>query len=998
MDGAEISKDDETAGVVPLSELVVRLGPLLTSKDVEERLRGYWRLIAAVEASCTGPNEPALSSEEVRHVAQFVECRLRDHSALMAPTLRGILAVLRQPAAADDSVERLLQGLFQEGNCQACPLADRLVYYRVFAVALARFPGVVSRLGSAFALAVVQAMDGERDPRGLAAAFPLHARVVSQLGTAASPLYEDLFEVVACYFPIDFTPTSDDDKGQVSREELSEALRKCLSATPAFAPYCIPLVQEKLDSTPLSTKMDTVSLLYACLDGVYGNAELQSVECARGLFCTLRDEALGKADVNLSSAAVLCIGKLFAAAETPPIVHPCDGLLDDAFREWMRAVSGDAMTQDRLAAANAVWISALRNSKTTAQRLGIETFNCLVAELNRTADAEPRDILPRLACAKDLFHVLELSGLKDSDARERCFVTLMKLSVDASAEVRSEVFHTLGAFLPLCSDSEADLVVSYVGAAAVTETDAVALDGITDCVSCLAQLDRSTAGQTEDNKGTGPGRVLNLCRRILHAINKELEKRAASSTRTAAEEEEELPVGKECLWAVGQDAASYRLATDTLLEAMHNWAQAGTAETVAVAAGLLRRLWERSSPNQPPPDALPRLVAFASDNAATLARSDRLCEELRLIVEVILASGSCDEQTRDGMMRALVDRLLAGRTDAHDRGLSDEQLLLPPSSFAGLARVLEAFLACVKDDAQQLIIMTRVTDVLLDEDGMSLTEFQTESCCRLLAGLANRLDQNSLDDVITRACETVETVRERRFLTWCWLAWSVGHRNHHEAFKCLLDRVLKTVSSSGSVSPVCVRKGFAVLFREVTEGPLRPSTGASVNPLLRQKTLYAVLPELLASLRRSQPEAETAAAALVSILDVLPVEVLRGCQDQVIPSVVLSLQALQPLGMVSSLQCLARLLRESDSLKAVMGHVDTLVPRLLSFARFEGSMQVRMRALECLQLLADGPEVKVLPLKPRVLRDLKPSLGDRKRLVRKAAADASCAWSLLGEL
>jgi hypothetical protein len=47
----------------------------------------------------------------------------------------------------------------------------------------------------------------------------------------------------------------------------------------------------------------------------------------------------------------------------------------------------------------------------------------------------------------------------------------LKLSVDNSEDVRQSVFEAVGTFLPVCTDQEVDLIVSYLGAAAVTEKD-----------------------------------------------------------------------------------------------------------------------------------------------------------------------------------------------------------------------------------------------------------------------------------------------------------------------------------------------------------------------------------------------------------------------------------------------------------------------------------------------------------------------------------------------
>lgn len=65
---------------------------------------------------------------------------------------------------------------------------------------------------------------------------------------------KDLFGVVFCYFPITFRPPPDDVYG-ITADDLKVALRDCISATPLFAKYAMPLLMEKLASVSGSAKV-----------------------------------------------------------------------------------------------------------------------------------------------------------------------------------------------------------------------------------------------------------------------------------------------------------------------------------------------------------------------------------------------------------------------------------------------------------------------------------------------------------------------------------------------------------------------------------------------------------------------------------------------------------------------------------------------------------------------------------------------------------------------
>ncbi|KAI4893649.1 hypothetical protein NFI96_018029 [Prochilodus magdalenae] len=147
-------------------------------------------------------------------------------------------------------------------------------------------------LGPDFVFGFVQAVDGERDPRNLLLAFQIARNIIhrgydlSEYGhtgvggvrhqyrrgagarcdgggadrDAASQFTEELFEVMSCYFPIDFTPPPNDPHG-ITQEELILTLRGVLTGTPRFAEFLVPLVIEKLDSDVQNAKVDSLLTL-----------------------------------------------------------------------------------------------------------------------------------------------------------------------------------------------------------------------------------------------------------------------------------------------------------------------------------------------------------------------------------------------------------------------------------------------------------------------------------------------------------------------------------------------------------------------------------------------------------------------------------------------------------------------------------------------------------------------------------------------------------------
>lgn len=113
-------------------------------------------------------------------------------------------------------------------------------------------------MGPDFIYGFINAMDGERDPRILLYLFDFLPEFLKTF--PLGHLNAEAFEVIACYFPIDFHP-SPSDAGAITRDQLAEKLADCLCGHEAFAEECINLLIEKLDSQLSVAKLDALFLL-----------------------------------------------------------------------------------------------------------------------------------------------------------------------------------------------------------------------------------------------------------------------------------------------------------------------------------------------------------------------------------------------------------------------------------------------------------------------------------------------------------------------------------------------------------------------------------------------------------------------------------------------------------------------------------------------------------------------------------------------------------------
>lgn len=162
-------------------------------------------------------------------MAIYLCSKLDDHYSVSTAALPGLNKLLTnyQPTTIRDennktdqinghilssiSVERsveIIRTIMREIHVQSMVQADRyLVFSMCKFVLMSR--AIVDEIkaqnyGTDFVFGFIQSMDGEKDPRNLLVCFECIKLICEQL--SLGPFVEEMFEVFACYFPIDFTP------------------------------------------------------------------------------------------------------------------------------------------------------------------------------------------------------------------------------------------------------------------------------------------------------------------------------------------------------------------------------------------------------------------------------------------------------------------------------------------------------------------------------------------------------------------------------------------------------------------------------------------------------------------------------------------------------------------------------------------------------------------------------------------------------------------------
>lgn len=200
--------------------------------------------------------------QENELLALFMVDRLKDHHSIQPQVIYGLLGLVSYHNLTDDHIIKICQTIFSEVHVRSLVQADRRNLFNLYSNLLDKHISALKKMGPDFVLGFIQSMDGEKDPRNLLVCFDNTEKIIAKL--PFDVFAEDLFEVTSCYFPIDFTPPSNDPFG-VTQEALVLKLRKCLASTPKFAQFCMPLLMEKLSSDIVDAKNDALCTLAECL-------------------------------------------------------------------------------------------------------------------------------------------------------------------------------------------------------------------------------------------------------------------------------------------------------------------------------------------------------------------------------------------------------------------------------------------------------------------------------------------------------------------------------------------------------------------------------------------------------------------------------------------------------------------------------------------------------------------------------------------------------------
>lgn len=913
-------------------QLLESMGPILTREEHEERVAGVRFITSVIQAL----PPMTLRTKQTTALLRFYVCKLEDHPSMAVYVVRGMyeLVVNHEPAE-DSAIELLLNAVFNGVGMPGLVQAERYMVYRMLAYLLINNASALNKMGTTpFILGCVQAIEGERDPRCLLQVFSIIPMLCSKFVLGPS-LLESLFEVCACYFPVDFSPPSR-EVGQITREELAEGLLKCLTATSGFGKFCVPLAVEKLGSDLVQAKSDA-------LDVLIRGAEVFRPDCFADKTIIIWKQIHNLVFVNRHEAII-------------PTALSC-------LTSVAKVISRHPKHTSLLAALfNVIW-KDLQEGAAPGMGQVLEAFAKASEEACLTALLEALPgILKLLSSKKDGLRrvlVLESTTRVLSIYASLCALQLpvqalelqLELLADELCELLSSCNHELAlraaaaacVALPICGFFTASHLrnIKDVLIRVATQEDGPPVRD--EHVSLFATACRSTGAAPE----------------IFEMLLRDMKK-----GYHLGKTERLLALAPGC-------AGSGPYLCEMLPCVMESFVYAIRHNEIQYRNLLARCVFE---------------ISCQSEKYGTDFCNEAVLKEVVEAWTEAVAEGQEDEALESFTpMAQLVQRLteICSSGDVLEIIVHFEDYC-KKTSFASRSLM---FLQCLICHARPEAVT--ITHSLVQSIADAHTRVPSQLVAWCLAGYVNKLQSASLEWVLPSLQPSFQpewTLAKTEMVLWVTKGLLLrGHPNLAPYTK-LLEGLLKDEK---------VGRRAAAGFQEILQPSVLTVNGhCTVQPMYEQRFFVETVDFLIEGFNSATIKAvkDNFLMALCCQLAYVPKPVVSSYIDKVLPILVSALSSAEESVIGDSvLPCL------TENVSLMVSCLDSVLEQLLRLAQPPSPLGVRRSALQCLLGLSTIEEKELLPYRQQVLRGLLGCTADRKRLVRQAAAQASLAWHMIGE-
>ncbi|KMZ01550.1 MMS19 nucleotide excision repair protein [Drosophila simulans] len=930
----QIAKD-LTAKAYDISALAEALGFALSSPDMEERVAGT-NLLSAVLIALP---QDLLQERQLEFLSTFYMDRLRDHHNVMPAIIDGIDALVHMKALPRAQIPQILQSFFEHTTCQSQTRSDRTKLFHIFQYLTENFQDELQAMAGDFVYGLINSIDGERDPRNLDIIFSFMPEFLSTYPLLH--LAEEMFEIFACYFPIDFNP-SKQDPAAITRDELSIKLTNCLVANNEFAEGTVVLAIEKLESELLVAKLDSIELLHQAavkfppsvlephFDQIWqalktetfpGNDNEEILKASLKALSALLERAAHIPDISHSyQSSILGVILPHLSDVNQRLFHPATGIA-------LVCVSGDApYAADKI--LNSFLLKLQAADASSEQRIKIYYIVSQVYKLSALRGSlQKLDTTIRESVQDDVIASLRLIEQEEFDAKKE------------DLELQKAALSVLNESAPLLSEKQRALI--YKALVQLVSHPSIDIDFTTLTVS----LGALQPVEVQSN-------FIDVCVRNFEIFSTFVKRKIYTNL---------LPL-------MPQIAFTQRILDLVMTQTFNDT----TAEPV-------------------------RLLALEALNKLLLLEDQRFIVDLQQESNLLHKLIELGQKTEGLSMQSLEQ--IAGALSRITQQLPlSEQSAIVSEYLPGLNLSQSADLYITKgllgylhkditlDDHFERLL-TDLTQLSLNSDNEQLRVIAHH----LLCSMVNKMESNPANlSKVKKITEQLKVaikkgdVRAVEILAWVGKGLVVAGFDEAADVVGDLSDLLKHPSLSTAAA-----LGFDIIAAEYPELDL-----PVVKFLYKQKLFHTIMGKMGSKLANYCVHH---LKAFVYVLKATPQAVIKLNIEQLGPLLFKSLEEHnEAQSLCIALGICEKFVAQQDTY--FQGHLAHLIPSCLELSKYKAqhTMQVRIAALQLLYDVTKYPTFVLLPHKVDVTLALAAALDDPKRLVRNTAVKARNAWYLVG--
>ncbi|KAH9638499.1 hypothetical protein HF086_007469 [Spodoptera exigua] len=936
---------DIVSGHLDIADLVENMAGVLTNKEPENREKGmsfYTKILKELPRDY-------LNDMQVKFISKFYVDRLKDNHRVIPPVIEGYSVLIDMSEYKMQNCTDFLTILFREVTCQSQTRQDRYNIYVIIQKLCNKDIEYLKGLGSDFVYGVITAMDGERDPRNLVFLFQFLQNFIKNF--PLGHLAEEMFDVISCYFPIDFHPSSD-DPAAVTREDLANSLMPCLCAIPEFGDPCIILLIEKLDSNLRLAKIDSLKLL---VESCKTFTPQSYTPFLRALWSSLNREMSHKTDDELKTIAHEALGALVAKMASTANT-------DQAFENFLKGIIISAQSTIADATTVAQFVKGTKVLLTAANASNQSCASITRAMVPATVAYYELKTAPKLQIASldfigDLYEIANKKGLLDEVRAQITNVPQVCLSAvsQSSKEFQMAGFKTLIRVQECLGE---DLVLPFVEVLIYNVQHAQDNDLLSISVETIHVIARKY-----------PELIMNLVVKGKCSIENISQDKIAFQKRLN----------------VLTNLASIDDFTKVIIEEMLKIITANDPEALHVVEALSGSISMASV------FTTEKVTQIESDHGLIDPVLDWLYKEISSSSPDALAHGyTLIANTIGSLPPEKQENILVKHTpQALERCMQDDIYFL--------------IIECLYTSLHQSVynskfeeIMTVALQVALKSD----KDLLRTKACVLIAHLLNKAEHGQKFELLYELLKTQlascnredEKLCPRLIQLYGWITKSLLMRGS-DVFLFWLQKIVGILA----ISQYCTHGSEAIkLIMNENTDYLNRKQHCRISLLYKQRMFetFSALTEKI----KPNLSAETKESYLLSwayVLDKAPKTVLKNEANKIAPIVIDCLEYDNKDMLQVSLDVLCHFVQSNPT--AVSDSLQTILPRLIALSKYMKSMDVRIKSLECLYDIANTFRTStLLPYKQDVLLDLAPALDDKKRLVRNVAVRARSRWFLVG--